>query len=282
MARKAAIGSALRRPAMSLVNLLFMAALIYAGIVALMYVSQRKLMYFPDTTRRPPASVGLNAAQEVELRTADGETVIVWHAPPRGDKPVVLYFQGNGGGLNLRARRFRQLTEDGTGLVALCYRGYGGSTGSPTEAGLLEDGAAAYAFARQHYAPERIVVWGESLGTGVAVALAAEHQVGRVLLESPFMSAMEIAAGAYPIVPVRHLMKDPFRSDQRIARVSAPVLILHGAVDSVVPISHGERLFGLVRGPKRFIRLEGANHNDHDEHGGLDAVRSFVAGEGER
>jgi fermentation-respiration switch protein FrsA (DUF1100 family) len=173
---------------MTLVSALSVVALIYVGIVALMYVSQRALMYFPDTTRWTPASVGLNAAQDVELRTADGETVIVWHAPPRGDKPVVLYFQGNGGGLNLRARRFRRLTEDGLGLVALCYRGYGGSTGSPTEAGLLQDGAAAYAFARQHYPAERIVVWGESLGTGVAVALAAEHQVGRVLLESPFIT----------------------------------------------------------------------------------------------
>ena len=272
----------LRLSVMSLVSLLFVAALIYVGIVALMYVSQRKLMYLPDTTRWSPASVGLAAAQDVELRTADGETVIVWHAPPRGDRPVVLYFQGNGGGLNLRARRFRRLTEDGLGLVALCYRGYGGSTGSPTEAGLLQDADAAYAFARQHYPVERIVVWGESLGTGVAVALAAEHQVGRVLLESPFMSAMEIAASAYPFVPVRQLMKDPFRSDQRIARVSVPVLILHGVDDMVVPISHGERLFGLVRGPKRFIRLARANHNDHDDHGGLDAVRSFVAGEGER
>ena len=274
--------SVLRLSAMTLVSALLVAALIYAGVVALMYVSQRKLMYLPDTTRWSPASLGLAAAQDVELRTADGETVIVWHAPPRGDKPVVLYFQGNGGGLDLRARRFRRLTDDGFGLVALCYRGYGGSTGSPSEAGLLLDADAAYAFARQHYPAERIVVWGESLGTGVAVALAAERQVGRVLLESPFMSTMEIAANAYPFVPVRLLMKDPFRSDQRIARVSAPVLILHGTDDTVVPISHGERLYGLVRSPKRFIRLAGANHNDHDEHAGLDAVRPFLAGEVER
>src|SRR5262249_29695067 len=108
MARKA-----LRRSVMSLVSLLFVAALIYVGVVALMYVSQPMLMSVPDTTRWSPASVGLPAAQDVELRTADGETVIVWHAPPRGDKPVVLYFQGNGGGLDLRARRFRWLTEDG-------------------------------------------------------------------------------------------------------------------------------------------------------------------------
>src|SRR5262249_11276597 len=179
--------SVLRLSAMTVVSALLVAALIYAGVVALMYVSQRKLMYLPDTTRWSPASLGLAAAQDVELRTADGETVIVWHAPPRGDKPVVLYFQGNGGGLDLRARRFRRLTDDGFGLVALCYRGYGGSTGSPSETGLLLDADAAYAFARQHYPVERIVVWGESLGTGVAVALAAERQVGRVLLESPFM-----------------------------------------------------------------------------------------------
>src|SRR5262249_56376204 len=120
-----------------------------------------KLMYLPDTTRYAPASVGLPEAREVVLDTADGEKVVVWHAPPQGDKPVVIYFQGNGGGLNLRAWRFRQVINGGMGLIALNYRRYGGSSGSPTEAGLLQEAAAAYAFAGARYPAEPPAPGGE-------------------------------------------------------------------------------------------------------------------------
>jgi uncharacterized protein len=250
----------------------------YCGFLAAMYFAQRALMYFPDTTRRPPASAGLPQAEEVTLTTSDGERVIVWHVPPRGDKPVVLYFQGNGGGLDLRAHRFRRLAEGGIGVVALNYRGYGGSSGRPSEAGLIADAMAAYDFAAARYPVERIVLWGESLGTGVATALAAERPIARVVLESPFTSTADIAAASYPIVPVRWLMKDQFRSDERIAKVKAPVLILHGERDRIVPIAYGERLYDLITAPKRFVRLPGAEHNDHDEHGGLDAVIPFIEG----
>jgi uncharacterized protein len=252
------------------------AVLLYVALVALMYVAQRKLMYFPDTRRIAPASLGLTNAEEVVLDTADGEKVIVWHVAPRDGKPVVIYFQGNGGGLDLRAHRFRQIAADGLGILALNYRGFGGSSGTPTEDGLLLDAAATYAFAAQRYPADRIVVWGESLGTGVAVALAAEHPVARVLLESPFTSTAEVAAAIYPFVPVRWLMKDQFHSDRRVGGISAPVMILHGVGDTVVPMQYGERLYELIRAPKRFVRLANANHNDHDEHGGLEVVRPFL------
>jgi uncharacterized protein len=250
----------------------------YVGLVALMYFAQRALMYFPDTTRWPLAEVGLPQAQEVVLSTSDGEKIIVWHVPPRGEKPVVLYFQGNGGGLNLRAGRFARLIGNGTGLVALNYRGYGGSTGHPTEAGLLRDADAAYAFAAERYGAKRIVLWGESLGTGVAVAVAAEHPVARVLLESPFTSTVDVATSVFWYVPIRWLMLDQFHSDERIGKITAPVMIVHGDGDRTVPFALGERLYSLVRSPKRFMRLPNAGHNDHDEHGLLEKVRSFIDG----
>ncbi len=249
----------------------------YGGICAVLYFAQRALMYLPDTTRTPPAAAGLPEAEEIVLDSADGERVVAWHVPARGDKPVVLYFHGNGGALSLRAERFKALTRDGTGLVALSYRGYGGSTGRPTEAGLLRDAAAAYAFTAARYPAERIALWGESLGTGVAVALAAEKPVGRVILESPFTSAADIAASVYFFVPVRLLMKDQFRSDERIGRVTAPVLVFHGERDDIVPIRYGERLYGLIRSPKRFVRLPGAGHNDHDGYRAVEIVGKFLA-----
>jgi hypothetical protein len=244
----------------SLRSLVIYGAAFYVGLVALMYIAQRSLMYFPDTLRVPPADADF-AAEEVVLDTADGERIIAWHVAPRGDQPVVLYFHGNGAGLRHRVERFRALTDDGSGLVALSYRGYSGSSGRPSEDGLIADAAATYAFATARYASQRLVLWGESLGSGVAVALAAEHRVGRMVLEAPFLSAVDIAAGAYPIVPVRWLMKDQFRSDLRIGMVKAPVLIVHGDRDTVVPIGSGEALYALIKAPKRFVRVAGAGHD---------------------
>jgi len=198
--------------------------------------------------------------------------------PPRGDAPVVLYFHGNGGSLRLRANRFGRLTADGTGLLALSYRGYGGSTGSPTETGLIADADAVYAFAASRYLPERIALWGESLGSGVAVALASTRKVSRLMLEAPFTSAIDVGARVYWFLPVRLLMKDPFRSDLRIAQVSVPVQIVHGTRDNVVPFAFGERLFALANEPKRFIRVEGGGHSDLDRFGAIAAAHAFLNG----
>jgi|SRR5262245_8760216 len=261
---------------MTILKWLAAAAIVYMAFTALLYVAQRKLLYVPDTTRYMPATVGLPEAQEIVLDTTDGEKVVVWHVPPDAERPVVIYFQGNGGGLNLRAWRFHQLVADGTGLIAVNYRGFGGSSGSPSEDGLLRDAAAAYEFAARLYPARRIAVWGESLGTGVAVALAAECPVARVILESPFTSTADIAAAIYPFVPVRWFMKDQFHSDRRVGRITAPVLILHGTADNVVPLSYGERLYALIRAPKRFVHLANAGHNDHDEHSATQLVQAFL------
>jgi hypothetical protein len=259
--------------------LLLVLLLGYAGLLAVLYLTQRSLMYFPDPVRRSPATAGLPQAEEVELRASDGERLTAWHIAPAPERPLILYFQGNGGGLDLRARRFARLAADGFGVLALNYRGYGGSSGTPSEAGILRDAAAAYEFAAATYPAERIVVWGESLGTGVAVAVAAERKVARVVLESPFTSTADVAAAIYFFVPVRLLMHDQFRSDQRIVRVTAPVLILHGERDVTVPIRFAERLYAMIKGPKRFIRMPDVGHNDHDNHGALALVRGFLAGE---
>lgn len=258
--------------------LLIAAALGYGGLLVLMYVFQRALQYFPDATRTPPGQAGLPQAQEVTLTSGDGEKLIAWFVPARAGKPVVLYFQGNAEGLAARVGRFTWLIADGTGLLALNYRGYGGSTGTPTEAGLLRDAVAAYDFARARYPAKRIVLFGESLGTAVAVALAAGHEVAGVILDAPFTSATDVGAAAYPFAPVRWMMKDKFHSDERIARVSAPLLLLHGEQDRIVPIRFGERLFALAREPKRLVRFPQGGHVDLDDHGAAKVVKEFLAG----
>ena len=249
---------------------------IYALFVGLLYVMQRSMLYHPTATRISPADGGLPEAQEIVLTTGDGEKLIAWHVPPRGDKPVVIYFHGNAEIVPWRAEHHRATVANGTGLIAVNFRGYGGSTGTPTEDGLHRDGAAVYAFAAERYPAQRIVLWGQSLGTGVAVRLAAEKPVGKLILEAPYSSAVDVAAAMFPWVPVRWLMKDPLRSDLWIDKVHVPLLIMHGARDDVIPIRFGERLFALANEPKRFIRYDKGGHNDLDDYGSGAAARAFI------
>jgi uncharacterized protein len=259
--------------------LLVFSALGYVGALAVLFAMQRSLVFpIPVTDRTAPAAAGFPEAEEHLLPTADGERVIVWHVPPRPGHAVVLYFPGNGDYLAGLVSRFRNITADGTGLIALSYRGYAGSSGYPGEQGLLRDAEAAYAFATARYKMDRIVAWGFSLGSGVAVALAASHPLGKLILEAPYTSIADIAASLprFRWAPVRLLLRDPFYSDRRITAVTAPLLIMHGGRDEVVPIGFGERLFALAREPKQFVRFAEAGHNDLDNFGAIETARHFI------
>jgi uncharacterized protein len=248
----------------------------YVLVVAALYFAQRSMLYYPTALRIPPADAGMPEAQEVELKTSDGETLVAWHVPPRGDKPVVIYFHGNGEIVQWRIGHHRALIQDGAGLIAVNFRGYGGSTGTPTEDGLHRDAAAAYAFAVAHYPAQRIVLYGVSLGTGVAVKLASEQPVAKLILEAPYTSTADVAADKFPFVPVRWLMKDQLHSDQWIGKVHVPLLIMQGTRDEVIPIRFGEQLFALANEPKRFVRFDGGGHNDLDKYGVGDVARKFI------
>jgi uncharacterized protein len=226
--------------------------------------------------RTAPAAVGFPLAEEHLLTTADGEKVIVWHVPARPGHPVVLYFHGNGDFLAGFFGRFRDVLADGTGIVALSYRGYAGSSGKPSEQGLLQDAAAAYAFTMARYDADQIVAWGFSLGSGVAVALAAEQPVGKLILEASYTSIADVAAAVFPIFPIRLVMRNPFHSDERIARVKVPLLIMHGERDPTIPIGFGERLFALAHEPKQFVRFPEGGHNDLDTYGAMATARQFI------
>jgi len=250
----------------------------YLGGLAVLYFKQRSMLFpIPPVGRTAPEAAGFPEAEEQALVTADGEKVIAWHVPAKPGRPVVLFFPGNSDFLAGRVSRFRGITSDGTGLVALSYRGYAGSSGQPSEQGLLQDAAAAYAFAAARYGPDRIAVWGFSLGTGVAVAVAAEHPVGKLILEAPYTSTVDVAGALLRFVPVRLLMRDQFRSDQRIARVTVPLLVMHDTGDPVIPIALGERLFALAHEPKRFVRLAGGGHDDLDNFGAIEIARQFIS-----
>src|SRR5580692_722082 len=184
--------------------LLIVVSVAYVCGLAVLFFAQRSFLFpIPTVARMSPQQAGFPEAEEHVLTTADGEKVIVWHVPAKPGHAVILYFPGNGDFLAGGVSRFKAMTSDGTGLVALSYRGYAGSSGAPSEYGILQDAAAAYAFTTERYAADRIVAWGFSLGTGVAVALAAEHPVGKLILEAPYTSTAEVAARTFRFVPVR-------------------------------------------------------------------------------
>jgi fermentation-respiration switch protein FrsA (DUF1100 family) len=254
-------------------------AVLYLGGLAALYVKQRDMLFpIPPVGRTTPDAAGLAEAEEHFLKTADGEKVIVWHVPAKPGRPVVLFFHGNGDFLAGRVSRFRSIISDGTGLVALSFRGYAGSSGHPSEQGLLLDAEAAYAFTAARYGACRIVAWGFSLGTGVAVAVASDHPVAKLILEAPYTSTVDVAASLLHIVPVNLLMRDQFHSDRRIGRVTVPLLVIHGDADPAINIAFGERLFAMAHEPKQFVRFPGGGHENLDEFGAIEIVRRFIEG----
>ena len=258
-----------------------LASIAYVGGLALLYFAQRSILFpIPETLRTSPTAAGFPQAEEHLLPTVDGEQIVAWHVPPRDGKPVVIFFHGNGDILAWRAPWFGALTSDGTGLIAVSFRGYAGSSGSPTESGLINDAEAAYAFAVQRYAPDRIAVWGYSLGSGPAVALAARHRIGRLILEAPYTSIADVAAAAFPFAPVRWFVRDQFHVDEWIAKVTSPVLIMHGERDGTIPIRFGERLYELAHDPKQMVRFPEGGHDDLDNFGAMDVARAFLAKDG--
>ncbi len=257
--------------------LVIIASFGYLCAVAAVFLAQRAIIFpVPTTARTTPQAALFPQAEEHLLTTSDGETIIVWHVPPRPDRRMVLYFPGNGDTLAGCAGRFRDIVADGTGLLALSYRGYAGSSGKPSEQGLIRDAEAAYEFATARYDAGRIVAWGFSLGSGVAVALAATRRLGGLILEAPYTSIGDVAAAAFPLLPVRYLVTERFASRTRIARVKVPLLVMHGAHDMTVPIAFGERLFELANEPKRFVRFPEGGHNDLDSFGATETARHFL------
>ena len=237
------------------------AVLIYLCVLALMVTFQRQLQYFPARKALLPQAVGLKDVAVVPLTAADGTRVVLWYAAPAPGKPTILYFQGNAGEIADRADRFAFYQSRGFGVAFLSYRGYGASEGTPSEAGLIADASAGYDWLiGQGTGPGQIVLVGESLGTGVAVQLAAMQDVAAVVLEAPYSSAVDVAAELYWWLPVRLLMRDQFRSIDHIGAVTAPLLVLHGQADAVIPFSQGQKLFNAAPGPKSFVPLPELGH----------------------
>jgi fermentation-respiration switch protein FrsA (DUF1100 family) len=251
-------------------------AIVYLGVLALLYFYQQKLLYFPDVQRPSAGPDGL--LQPVAYRSADGiELSSLYRAPPSDAARVLLHFHGNAGNIGDRVGRIVPYAEAGLGVLLAEYRGFGGNSGSPSEQGLYDDARAAIGFLRQQgVEPGRMVFYGESLGSGVAVQMATEFACGALVLEAPYSSVADVAQGRYWMFPVKALVRDKFDSMAKIARVRCPIFIMHGTADQVIPIRYGERLYALAPSPKEMKVYPGLGHVQFDEVRGFDAVLDFL------
>jgi hypothetical protein len=255
----------------------------YGALAAGLFLGQRRLLYRPDRTRPDLGELAPLGVREVALTTADGLRLLSWYLRPREGRPVVAYFHGNGGHIGYRADRLRRFAGEGYGVLMAEYRGYAGNSGTPTETGLLADGEAALDFLKgEGVAPGRIVLWGESLGSGVAVALAAYREIGCLVLEAPFTSVARAAQLHYPYIPAVLMVRDKFDSLSRICRVKAPILVLHGERDTVVPVRMGRALLAAATAPKEGWFSPEAGHENLAQFGAFEAAAAFIERQLER
>ncbi len=234
------------------------AAGLYAAAVAYMYFGQRGFLYHPSA--KPADAAALRAAgyAPFPVSTADGLTLTAWRRVGDPHKPTIVLFHGNAGDASDRIDIARQAARHGYGIVLATYRGFGGNPGRPSEDGLYADARATL----DQAGPGPFVLWGESLGTGVATKMANERRVLGVILQSPYLSVADRAGEMFFWLPARRLVTDRFDSASRIATIAAPLLVVHGARDTLIPLAHGRALFDAATPPKTFVELPERGHGD--------------------
>jgi fermentation-respiration switch protein FrsA (DUF1100 family) len=262
-------------------RILVIVVLVATGALALLWTQQRRLIYFPAPGPVPSATAAWPGARDVVVRSADGVDLGAWFFPAAERGPAVVVFNGNGGDRSMRAALAVSLRRMGLSVLLFDYRGFAGNPGRPSEDGLAADARAArdWLASQPEVDPGRLVYFGESLGGAVAVGLAVERPPAALVLRSPFTSLADVGAVHYPWLPVRRLLIDRYPSIDRIAKVNAPLLVIAGDRDDIVPADLSRRLFDAASEPKGFVLVPGAGHNDRallDGRRMLDAVARFL------
>ncbi|MCP4932690.1 MAG: alpha/beta hydrolase [bacterium] len=255
----------------------YLFVIIYALGVA-SYMLQRNFLYRPaKRPYRSPFNLHLSGVHEVWLNTTDGEQILTWQIDPWPGMPTILYLHGNNCNLSNRLERVSRFLRDGYGLVMPSFRGYGVSTGRPSEQNNVNDALLAFEKLQQNGVPSaNIIVYGESLGTGVAVQVAARRSIGALVLEAPYTSLRDLVRHRIRVIPAYTFLKDRFNSIKHIKKVTAPLLIVHSLGDDVIPIAFGRWLFEAATGTKEFLRMRGAGHSGLFRAGAWLEIREFV------
>ncbi len=253
-----------------------LAVVCYLSAASFLYFGQRRILYAPSLTMGHPSAYNLSQFQELHLQTRDKVTLTVWYGVAPSATQTILYFQGNAGNIGDRAEKFASFFDAGYSVLAVSYRGYGSSTGTPSEKGFYEDARTAIDYLKSQNIPlDFILVYGESLGTGVATHVAANYPIGGLILEAPYTSIVDIGQSRYPFIPVRRLLRDKFDSYLNLPNIKVSTLIIHGTEDTVIPTIYGKRMYSLANEPKKIKLFEHTGHSDFDHQLLINTVKAF-------
>lgn len=260
---------------------LFWAAVIYVAVGVSLFMIQRTFMYFPSKVTQSRAVFNAQDMDIVTFKTEDGLSLGAWYKAPVDGKPIIVLFHGNASHMGISALKVRSFLDSGYGAFLPAYRGYAGNPGKPTEEGLYLDGRAAISWLLENgYQQSDIIIYGESLGTGVSIELASKYykDVKGLVLESPYTSFIDLAKRTYFWLPLNLVMRDRYESIDKIAYVQAPIFIVRGGKDTLVPPAMGQRLFDAAKAEKQIKTLENSGHNDMHQNGVDQYIMHFVTG----
>ncbi|OGC76865.1 MAG: hypothetical protein A2Z27_05965 [candidate division Zixibacteria bacterium RBG_16_50_21] len=251
--------------------------------LAVLFLEPRMIFFPPKDYPLSPQQLSLKYS-EANIETADGETLRAWHFPCDTSRHTILFFHGNAENISSRLDFADRLLALGTSVLLLDYRGYGKSTGKPSEKGIYEDALAGYKYLTDSLSirPDNIILWGSSIGAAAALDLATKVKVRGLILEGGFTSAREMSQEILPYIPLHWFASYKFDNLAKIPDLQVPVLIIHAEEDEIVPWQMGKALYDKANQPKYFYTVEGAGHNDTFERGGeqyFQKVKEFIYGE---
>jgi fermentation-respiration switch protein FrsA (DUF1100 family) len=247
--------------------------LIYVCGVATLFIKQRSLIFVPDKT----PIFAISGTEKISVTTQDGLTIhAIYKTSSMPSKPTIIMFHGNAGNAGHRLFKVKPYVDQGYGILLAEYRGYGGNDGIPSEEGFYHDGRAYMNWLTQNKNITNIVIYGESVGSGTATQMAEEYDIAGLILEVPFSSLLDVAQNLYFLAPVKYLIKDPFMNHEKIANINAPLLILHGHKDSIIPYKFAKKLYNHAIEPKTMIDFPDGGHNDLYNFGAHTHILTFL------
>ncbi len=251
----------------------------YTTLVATVFFMQEQMIYHPTPPIGLPADYGLKNFEQVNITTSDNYKLVAWFHKPATARKALIYFYGNADSLQSYPQFLKKFADHGYMVLAINYRGYGGSEGKPSEKGLYNDGRAAINFVSEYIKSENIIVVGRSMGTGVTVQMATEFNLNAIVLISPYTSITDIAERLYPYLPIRLISTNRFDSLKKISNIAEPVLFIHGDLDNFIPLSNAQTLFDATKSRKALNIYKGGNHVQLDKSRIADDIFKFVDGQ---
>ena len=258
-------------------KLFLLLVFIYFSILLLLFFFQRNLLYHPSENNYSDDELTV-LIEKVKIKTQDNIDLLSWyHKKDSNNYKTIIFLHGNAGSLQNRIHKINHFENMNVNFLIIAWRGFSGNKGSPSEKGLYEDAKSAVRWLKQKGLKEEdIIIYGESLGTAIAVEIAQNSNFAGIILESPFTSMIDAAKNKYPIFPIRFLLKDKYESDKKIKNIKSPLLIMHGEVDKIVPFWMGENIYNMANEPKYSYFTKYDNHMMKYDESFIIVIKKFI------